>query len=128
MVERSLSHPYYKSCIAIKVVFYFPGNLYLRCDRFSDLRPFLDPYFKGEFCPFLGPLKSAFARFQIGCMSHFKVADGQVSPTQGEACSCFGFLNACIPYFCASVSGHFPGDQFRGDPPKSLCFIYFSAI
>jgi hypothetical protein len=49
---------------------------------FCSFGPFWTPifgrFFGGIFPLFWGFLKSAFPRFQIGCMTHFKVADGQV--------------------------------------------------
>jgi hypothetical protein len=55
-----------------------------------------------------------FGPFQIGCMKHFKIADGQVSPMQDARLSWFGFFNPLfIGIPVAGFSGNSPAIHFR---------------
>jgi hypothetical protein len=98
---------------------------------FCSFGRFLDCYFggefKGEFCPFFGLLKSAFSRFQIGCMTHFKTAHGQVpiadSPLYRIPFRIFNCL--FIRVFRSPFSGISPVMDFRPLLAKRLFYWVF---
>jgi hypothetical protein len=98
----------------------FPGLL-------GVLGGFWTPIFRVNFPLFLGLLKSAFARFQIGCMTHFKVGDGQVpiADTTREP-ALFGIFNwLYIRVFRSPFSGISPVMDFRPLLAEALFYWVF---